>query len=243
MNRALKWILVGLAGLVALIVIAVVLISLLVDPNDYKDNIAKAVNNATGRTLAIDGSLELSVFPWLGVSLPGMTLSNARGFGDMPFARISGARVGVKLMPLIIRKSLKMDKVALNGLILNLEKNAQGRSNWEDFGRYLSGKFVNHLTILEPAAALHRRPLRKPKAVPVALVSMEMKISSTSEYSSYQISCAICGKNRKISSNSPSASSSEVTDSRKCRFSVDWNRRLTVTIMLEAFTVSETPYL
>ena len=65
--RALKIFGIAIGGLVALLALALVAIWLLVDPNDYKDRIAAAVKDSTGRTLSLPGELKLSVFPWLAV--------------------------------------------------------------------------------------------------------------------------------------------------------------------------------
>src|SRR4030095_8402013 len=63
--RALKiagW---AILSVVALMVLAGIVVAIFVDPNDYKDDIAKAVHDRTGRDLKLDGKLSLSIFPWL----------------------------------------------------------------------------------------------------------------------------------------------------------------------------------
>src|SRR5690606_27850105 len=82
MARVLKWILIAAAALVVLLIAAVVAVVVLVDPNDYKDQIAQAVEQQTGRTLTIEGDLDLTFFPWLGLKLGRAQLSDAPGFGD-----------------------------------------------------------------------------------------------------------------------------------------------------------------
>jgi len=52
--------------LLGLLLLLAVEILLLVDPNDYRDDITVAVQNATGRELSIEGDLSLSLFSWLG---------------------------------------------------------------------------------------------------------------------------------------------------------------------------------
>ena len=72
-------------GLLALIVLALVLVVVFVDPNDYRDDIARIVETETGRKLTLSGDLKLSVFPWLAVETGPASLSDAPGFGDEPF--------------------------------------------------------------------------------------------------------------------------------------------------------------
>ncbi len=131
MKRILK-IFAWLIGLVFLTVAtAVVVLPLIIDPNDYKEEIAALVKKQTGRELTISGDIELSVFPWLGLDLGAVKLGNAPGFGEDPFAAIERVKVGVKLMPLF-SGALEVDTVILDGLFLNLQRNAQGVTNWAD---------------------------------------------------------------------------------------------------------------
>ncbi|HEX19415.1 MAG TPA: AsmA family protein, partial [Acidiferrobacteraceae bacterium] len=120
--------------LLALIVIAVIF-TLTFDPNAYKKEITAEVKKATGRTLRIKGKIQLSYFPWLGVNLSKMTLSNARGFGNQPFAKIDNAGVAVKLLPLI-SGNIVVKRLTLNGLVLNPRIRNDGSNNWDD----LAGK-------------------------------------------------------------------------------------------------------
>ena len=53
------------AGLIGLVVIGLVLVVVFVDPNDYRDDIEKLVEEKTGRELTLSGDLKLSVFPWI----------------------------------------------------------------------------------------------------------------------------------------------------------------------------------
>ncbi|VAX11627.1 A/G-specific adenine glycosylase [hydrothermal vent metagenome] len=131
MGKIFKVIAVLLGLLVTLIVAAVIIIPLVVEPNDFRDEIVSEVKKATGRDLQIDGDLKLSVFPWLGLELGGLELKNASGFGDVPFASIKQAVVRVKLMPLL-SKQIEVDRVTLDGLQLNLARMKDGRTNWDD---------------------------------------------------------------------------------------------------------------
>jgi len=131
MGKLFKIVLTLLAVAVGLVLVLAIALPFLVDPNDYKDEIATAVNEKTGRTLAIDGDIGLSVFPWLGLDIGATRLSNAAGFGEQPMARMKQVQVRVKLLPLL-RKELEMDTVRLNGLQLYLGKDATGRTNWAD---------------------------------------------------------------------------------------------------------------
>lgn len=106
-------------------------LSFVFDPNDYRERIALEAEKATGRTLAIDGDIGLSVFPWIGVEIGKVSLGNAPGFGDAPFASVGEVQVRARLMPLL-RKEVEVDRIVLRDLRLDLVVNEQGKSNWED---------------------------------------------------------------------------------------------------------------
>lgn len=134
MGRLLKLIGIVIGALVVLVIAIAVGVALLFDPNDYKDQITAAVANATGRELTLEGDLELSVFPTLSISLGPARLSNAEGFGDRPFAEIERASLDVEVLPLLGRR-IEIGEARLDGLVLNLARDAQGRNNWQDLGR------------------------------------------------------------------------------------------------------------
>lgn len=131
MRKFLKFISILVAGLAALLVVAVIAVSLFFDPNDYKDEIRDLVREQTGRELEIRGDISMSFFPWIGVEAGPATLSNAQGFEPRHFAEVERAAVKVKLLPLI-RRQVEVDTIVLNGANVNLARNAQGVSNWQD---------------------------------------------------------------------------------------------------------------
>jgi len=124
-------ILLWLVGIVfTLIIVAAVVLPLLVDPNDFRDQIGEAVKKQTGRDLTIEGDLSLSVVPWLGVEVGRASLSNAPGMGEEPMLAIEGASVGVRLLPLLSRR-LEVSEIVLDGARVNLYRGPDG-SNWDD---------------------------------------------------------------------------------------------------------------
>ncbi len=131
MSKILKFASISIITLILLVSVLIGSIFLFFDPNDYKDKITTAVHEATGRQLTIEGDIKLSIYPWLGLSLGATQLSNAKGFGDTPFASVENVDIKVKLLPLF-QQRLEMQKIRLHGLRANLAKNKEGRSNWDD---------------------------------------------------------------------------------------------------------------
>jgi AsmA protein len=131
--RALRLVGIVLGALVVLVVVLLLGIRLFVDPNDYKDRIARAVKSSTGRELTLSGQMKLSVFPWIALELGPASLGNPPGFSAQPFAAVQHVALRVRLLPLL-RKELEIGRVEIDGLDLRLLKNAAGRGNWQDFG-------------------------------------------------------------------------------------------------------------
>lgn len=129
--KILKLVAIGLGSVIGLLVVAGLAVALLFDPNDYKDTVAALAEERTGRSLVIGDDLDLSVFPWLAVETGGIAIGNAPGFEGQDFATIDEVSVRVRLLPLL-RRRVEVGTVTLDGLRLNLGRDADGRGNWED---------------------------------------------------------------------------------------------------------------
>ncbi|MCW9078555.1 MAG: AsmA family protein [Gammaproteobacteria bacterium] len=131
MASLFKWLFGLIIFLVLLLAAAAVILPMVVDPNDYKPQIVAAAKQKLGRDLAIEQDLSLTVFPWLGIETGGVRIGNAAGFAEQPFAEIDQLGLKVKLMPLLSQQ-IEVDTLVVKGLRLNLEKDASGKTNWDD---------------------------------------------------------------------------------------------------------------
>ena len=129
--KFLKWLLGAVVVLVLVVGVGIAALVYLVDWNDFKDTIQNQVKKQTGRDLEIAGDLSPSVFPWAGISIGEIALANAEGYGEQPFASIGSADVKVELLPLI-RREINVRTVELKGLQLDLQRAADGTTNWDD---------------------------------------------------------------------------------------------------------------
>lgn len=127
--KILKYVLIAVAALAALAVVVAVFVVLTFDPNKYKPEIAAMVKDKTGRTLAIEGNLGLSLFPSIGVVVGKTSLSEAGS--RKVFAKLDHARVSVALVPLFSRRVV-VDRIALSGLSVDLVKRRDGKTNFDD---------------------------------------------------------------------------------------------------------------
>jgi AsmA protein len=127
--KVLKTLLLVAGGLVALIVLVIAIVAATFDPNKHKPEIAAAVKDKTGRTLAIEGNLALTFFPSIGIAVGKTSLSEPNGRGI--FARFDDARMSLALLPLFSRQVV-VNRVTLSGLTADLVKHKDGRTNFDD---------------------------------------------------------------------------------------------------------------
>jgi len=134
MKKAIKWLLIVVGSLVALVIVALLAIPIFVDVQEYKPEIEKKVSEVTGRPFTINGELRLSLFPWVGLAFSDLHLGNPPGFQEKDLLSIQSFEVKVKLIPLI-SKHIQVKRFIVEGLRLVLEKNKAGRANWEGLGK------------------------------------------------------------------------------------------------------------
>lgn len=127
--RILKWV----AAIVVLLVAGAVIAVLTVDVNRFKPQIVAAVESATGRKLEIAQDMKLSFWP-LGIGVKQVSFANA-SWGSRPqMATVGEFTAQVDLMALI-GGQVKVDSLVLNDVDLLLEKDRQGRANWDFAGQ------------------------------------------------------------------------------------------------------------
>lgn len=131
MSKAAKISISVIVLLLALFIISIILVTTLVNPNKFKNQISAVVQKTTGREFAISGDVKWSFFPWIGLRMQQMSLANAPGYGQQPFAQAGEADISIKVMPLFTG-NVEIDTVNLKDFTLNLTQRAQGQNNWND---------------------------------------------------------------------------------------------------------------
>ncbi len=127
--KVLKYVLLAVGGVVVLVLLAIAVVVATFDPNKYKPELAAAVKDKTGRTLAIEGNLGLTLFPSIGIAVGKTSLSEPGS--SRTFARFDEARMSLALLPLFSGKVV-VDRVALSGLTADLVKHKDGKTNFDD---------------------------------------------------------------------------------------------------------------
>jgi len=137
--KVIKWFFGLILGLIVLAIIGVAVLPLFVDENMVKEKISTEFENSTGQTLNINGPLNWSVFPWVGIKLAEVQVGSAPGFGDRLLASVKELDVKVGVKPLF-EKKIAVDTVVLKGVRLNLHKKKDGSVNWEGLAGAAEGK-------------------------------------------------------------------------------------------------------
>ncbi|MFK5892304.1 MAG: AsmA family protein [Pseudomonadota bacterium] len=140
--KFIKYLLMTVFSLIFLVIIAAIAIPLLIDPNDYKLQIAQQVKQQTGRDLKIIGDIQVSLgfsplyLPTsLAFELGKTELSNPEIFSTLtknPFIKVNKIAVNASILPLIQDNKLEIGKIILEQANIFLLKNKQGQANWEN---------------------------------------------------------------------------------------------------------------
>lgn len=103
------------------------------DLQAYRDRVVAAVTEATGRAAAVEGELSLALSLRPRLVAEGVTLGNPPGFSRPEMLRIGRLEAQAQLWPLL-RGRIEIDRLALDGVDLLLERGPDGRGNWSFAG-------------------------------------------------------------------------------------------------------------
>ncbi|MNO43593.1 putative assembly protein [compost metagenome] len=117
-----------LLGLALAAVVAIAALVSLVDPNQFKPQLAEQVRKSTGRELVMEGDIGWRFWPSLGLSLEKVQLRNPAGFAEPDLLRFAQGDASVALLPLLSHR-LEIGKVTLSGAHLFIQTRADGSSN------------------------------------------------------------------------------------------------------------------
>lgn len=129
MNKLVKFVVLPLAALIAIVVAIGAYVAATFDPNQYKGQIVQAVKDKTKRTLKLEGDIKLSLFPNIGAAVAKASLSEYAS--EQTFASFDELRLSLKLMPLL-RKEVIIDAIEVNNLKASVVRGKDGKLNVDD---------------------------------------------------------------------------------------------------------------
>jgi len=110
-------------------IVAFFLLIKVIDFNEYKPRIQKAIKENTGYEVMIRGDITLSLSP-AGVSIFDVEITNPSYHAEVPFAKLGSFDVALDLSALL-KKEIKVRHVAIDSLSLLVEKTKEGTFNYE----------------------------------------------------------------------------------------------------------------
>ncbi len=124
-----KRVLISVVVLVIVALVGAAIFLLTFDPNAYKSKLEDIVYQRYQRTLTIEGNIELSLFPRIGLAVQGVSLSDRDS--DSTFASIDSARFAVAIWPLLSNR-LVVDHVSVSGFKAWVARDEEGDLNFRD---------------------------------------------------------------------------------------------------------------
>ena len=155
MKRTMKWICGLLLAGVLLFAGLILLLPMVIDPNDYKDKISALVYDSSGYKIEIPGDIGLHVSPRLDVlfSLGQVLVHSGPDFPDVTLLSSEEARVELSLLPLLREKKLVIQGLQLHGGYCHLIRNKAGKGNWELPGDPATSPLTAQKSTSDPLAA------------------------------------------------------------------------------------------
>lgn len=132
MNPLLKWTSIAVAALGVLAGAATVALRALVDEERLRTTLIGLVNERIDGTLAIDGGVELALWPTLSLAADDLRLRVPADASE-DLAGAKRLRLGVALLPLL-RNELQVSELVLDGLTLNAACDDGDDCNWSALG-------------------------------------------------------------------------------------------------------------
>jgi AsmA protein len=126
----MKKVLIALATIVVLVVVVLLAAPFFIPVETYKNQIAQAAKDATGRDLSIQGDMRLSLLPRLELEAEDVSFANAPGAAQTDMARLKKLRVQLQIFPLLTGE-VRVDSFVLVEPIIHLEVDKNGRTNWQ----------------------------------------------------------------------------------------------------------------
>jgi AsmA protein len=130
LRRLIYWLSGGVLALVLLALLACAALWWFFDPDDYRAQLESRASAAIGRAVHLTGRLHWQLGERIVITSDGGEIANAAGFGTQPLARWSRIQLGIAARPLLHKRVL-IDRIEVDGLQLQLQRDAQGKVNWE----------------------------------------------------------------------------------------------------------------
>lgn len=156
--------------LVVLFIITIIVLTNVVNPNDYRKNIDSYVFHKTGRHLVI-GKVAWSFIPWLGVDLKKVQLTNPSGFKGPNLANVDEVKIKMRFWPLLTG-SVQFGKIVVTHADINLVTNSAGKQNWSAWSKAAT----HHQTRSKAPTSTPKAPIRQLQIAGIRVIDSTIKV-------------------------------------------------------------------
>ena len=132
MAQAIKRLGMPIAACLAAVLLGLIAISWMIDPNVVRLSVEKQIRAATGLDLKVNGDVRVSIFPGSAITLRqvGLKGSSSRGSGVADEAlTVEELTANLRLIPLLMRR-YEIADVSLQNPRINVTRGPDGLSNW-----------------------------------------------------------------------------------------------------------------
>ncbi len=116
--------------LVVSIAAAMIIVSYLVDVEGLKIRIGEEISKVAGRSVSVEGEVDLSLFPVAKIYSDGISVSSRPGFEEKKQLTVESFQARVKFLPLL-KNDIQIKSLVLVRPRLVFEKDENGRLNWQ----------------------------------------------------------------------------------------------------------------
>ncbi|MCK4224432.1 MAG: AsmA family protein [candidate division Zixibacteria bacterium] len=140
MSKGLRILIGVVAGVIILIILASVMVKIIFTKEKLLSLLVPRIEEALKREVEIE-DVTVSIFGGLGADVKGMRVLNPSGFVQKELFKFDQLSIRVKFLPLL-RKRVEIKKLILESPEINLEKNKEGGTNFEDLTKSEGGAIV-----------------------------------------------------------------------------------------------------
>lgn len=133
MGKGVKYVFITFGVLTLLFCAALLIVPHLIDVDKLKPRIEQLVSEKTGYPLKIMGTIDLSVFPWVGINFTDLVLNNPEDFQEKKFLSIKNFEARLKVLPLL-SKRVEINRFIIDQPEVLLTRNDEGFWNWQGTG-------------------------------------------------------------------------------------------------------------
>jgi hypothetical protein len=127
--KAVRLIASALFGLLVLATAVVALVLSVVDPDSYRESLGREATRMLGRTVTIQGAVEVRAFPYPALTISDAVVANAE-WGQFPEILRIGVVSGELSLTAMLRGSIEVVRLVVDDAELFLEVSEGGQRNW-----------------------------------------------------------------------------------------------------------------